>query len=93
MGISARVKNDTCYIRSVSIDSYSKVPIFWIGLNIANNNVRASNINTSIIQHPTIEGISNQENAKTPDLSNANTVESVLNALKEQYPDLFNNAV
>lgn len=40
-----------------------------------------------------INGISTQDNAKTPDLSNATTVEEVLNALKEQYPDIFNNAV
>ena len=40
-----------------------------------------------------IDGIGTQENAKTPDLSNAGTVEDVLNALKSQYPELFNNAV
>ena len=40
-----------------------------------------------------IEGTGTQDGSKTPDLSNANTVEDVLNALKSQYPDLFNNAV
>lgn len=40
-----------------------------------------------------IEGISDQEGAKTPDLSNATTVEEALNALTEQYPDLFEKAV
>ena len=40
-----------------------------------------------------IEGIGTQENAKTPDLSNATTVEEALNALKEQYPDIFEKAV
>ena len=40
-----------------------------------------------------ISGIGTQDNAKTPDLSNAATVEESLNALKEQYPDIFNNAV
>ena len=40
-----------------------------------------------------IEGVSNQENAKTPDLSNATTVDEALDALKEQYPELFQSAV
>ena len=40
-----------------------------------------------------IEGTGTQDNAKTPDLSNADTVEDVLNALKSQYPELFENAV
>ena len=40
-----------------------------------------------------VEGIGTQEDAKTPDLSNAETVEDVLNALKSQYPELFDNAV
>ena len=40
-----------------------------------------------------VDGIGTQDGAKTPDLSNAGTVEDVLNALKEQYPEIFNNAV
>lgn len=40
-----------------------------------------------------IDGIGTQDNAKTPDLSNATTVEDALNKLKEQYPDLWNNAI
>ena len=40
-----------------------------------------------------IDGIGTQENAKTPDLSNATTVQEALDALKEQYPELFQNAV
>lgn len=40
-----------------------------------------------------IDGIGTQDNAKTPDLSSADTVEDVLNALKNQYPELFQNAV
>ena len=40
-----------------------------------------------------VDGIGTQDNAKTPDLSNADTVEDVLNALKSQYPQLFENAV
>lgn len=40
-----------------------------------------------------IEGIGKQENAKTPDLSNAKTVQETLDALKAQYPELFEQAV
>lgn len=40
-----------------------------------------------------IDGVGNQDNAKTPDLSNATTVQEALDALKEQYPQLFENAV
>ena len=40
-----------------------------------------------------VDGIGTQEGAKTPDLSNADTVAEVLNALKTQYPELFQNAV
>ena len=40
-----------------------------------------------------IDGISDQENAKIPDLSGATNPDDALNKLKEQYPDLWNNAV
>jgi len=40
-----------------------------------------------------IDGISDQDGAKTPDLSGVDTVDDALNKLKEQYPDLFTNAV
>ena len=44
------------------------------------------------IEHA-IEGVGTQEGAKTPDLSGATTPDDALNKLKEQYPDLWNNAV
>ena len=40
-----------------------------------------------------INGIGTQDNAKTPDLSKATTVQEVLDTLKDQYPELFQNAV
>lgn len=40
-----------------------------------------------------VDGVSNQPNATTPDLSNVNSVNDALNALKTQYPDLFANAI
>lgn len=44
------------------------------------------------IEHA-IDGVGDQDNAKTPDLSNATTVQEALDALKEQYPELFDKAV
>lgn len=40
-----------------------------------------------------IDGIGTQDNAKTPDLSGANTVDETLAKLKEQYPELFEKAI
>lgn len=40
-----------------------------------------------------IDGITNQDGAKTPDLSGADTPEEALNKLKEQYPDLWDKAI
>lgn len=40
-----------------------------------------------------VAGIGTQDNAKTPDLSGANTVDETLAKLKEQYPELFEKAI
>lgn len=40
-----------------------------------------------------IDGISNQDNAIIPDLSNANNIDDVLNILKNALPNVFNNAI
>ena len=40
-----------------------------------------------------ITGIGKQEGAKTPDLSGATTVDEALNALQQQYPEVFADAV
>lgn len=40
-----------------------------------------------------IDGIGNQDNAIIPDLSNANSIDDVLNILKNVLPDIFNNAI
>ena len=40
-----------------------------------------------------IDGIGTQDGAKTPDLSGATTVQDTLDALKQQYPELFAQAV
>lgn len=39
------------------------------------------------------EGVGTQENAKTPDLSTAKTITEILNTLKNQFPELWENAV
>lgn len=40
-----------------------------------------------------VEGIGTQDGAKTPDLSGATTVDEALNALQQQYPEVFADAV
>jgi hypothetical protein len=40
-----------------------------------------------------ITGIGKQDGAKTPDLSNAKTVDEALNTLQQQYPEVFADAV
>lgn len=40
-----------------------------------------------------ISGVGTQDNATVPDLSNANSVDDVLNILKNTYPNIFNNAI
>ena len=40
-----------------------------------------------------VDGIGTQEGAKTPDLSGATTVDEALNALQQQYPEVFADAV
>lgn len=40
-----------------------------------------------------IDGVSNQDGATTPDFSGDSSVDDFLTSLKEQYPDLWNNAV
>ena len=49
--------------------------------------------NWNTTETPTTDGIGTQDGAKTPDLSGASTPDEALNKLKEQYPDLWNNAV
>lgn len=44
-------------------------------------------------QHAAVDGIGNQSNATTPNLDGADTVDTVLQKLKEQYPQLWTNAV
>lgn len=68
-----------------------------------NENVNTSNMNLTIKSHiaylllygasKIITGIGTQDDAITPDLSKANTPEEALNKLKEQYPDLWDNAI
>lgn len=40
-----------------------------------------------------LDGVSSQDNATIPDLSGANSVEDVLNILKNTLPNIFNNAI
>lgn len=68
-----------------------------------NENVKTSKIDLPIASNiaylllygysKIITGIGTQDDAITPDLSEANTPEEALNKLKEQYPDLWDNAI
>lgn len=49
--------------------------------------------NGDMIDAGGIEGISNQEGATSPDFSGCTTPADYKNALQQQYPDLFNNAI
>lgn len=49
--------------------------------------------NKAITEEISIDGVSTQPNATTPDLSKASSVNDALSALKNQYPDLFANAI
>ncbi len=66
------------------------------------NNKRPNNGNNSYIAYALLygnlvesnpDGISDQNNAKFPDMSTWNTPDDVLKSLKDTYPELWNNAV
>jgi len=65
----------------------------FIGINTNNpiGNNFIGNINSEI--EYAIDGIGTQDGAKTPDLSGATTVDEALNALQQQYPEVFADAV
>lgn len=50
-------------------------------------------LSSKYISGSNIDGIGTQDGAKTPDLSNAKTVDEALNALQQQYPEMFADAV
>lgn len=50
-------------------------------------------LNYGILTESGIDGVGTQENAIVPDLSNANSVNDVLNILKNILPQIFNNAI
>lgn len=77
------VSNITLDIANIKVKGFNwnlEKQILWL---IANKTVTTSNI----------DGVSTQPNATTPDLSNASSVNDALSALKNQYPDLFANAI
>lgn len=65
-------------VQSNSLTRY----IIWL---LANKSIITSSGN--------YEGVGNQPDATIPDLSNANSIEDVLNALKTSNPSLFDNAI
>lgn len=66
------------------------------GVNLSNedaHNIMWLMLYYGVLTESGIDGVGTQENAKVPDLSNANTVDDVLNILKNTYPNIFNNAI
>lgn len=63
----------------------------FIGKN--KKNVKTDSYLILSLLESSVDGISNQTGASTPNLSDAKTVDDVLKKLKEQYPNLWNNAV
>lgn len=89
---SAVISGSECNIYNATVKKDTD-RINFIGYKIFVHSINASNINTSITQQPSVEGIGTQDNAKTPDLSGVNTVDETLAKLKEQYPELFEKAI
>ena len=50
-------------------------------------------INRSIVNTSGLDGVGTQDGSTVPDLSGANSVEDVLNILKNSLPNIFNNAI
>lgn len=73
----------------------SDVPLIKFKTNsIPNFNTKVAWLVTyNSIRESSVDGVSTQPDARTPDLSNVNSVNDALNALKTQYPDLFVNAI
>lgn len=88
--IDGSISNDNKEQKVLIEDKITRYSISeFIGINPYNNYI--GNINGSV--ESAIDGVGTQEGAKTPDLSGVNSVDGALNKLKDQYPDLWNNAV
>lgn len=71
-------KTDIVKDRYNSLRSQIICALLYFGVNVLN---------------PAVDGVGNQDDATIPDLSNANTVDDVLNILKNTLPNIFNNAI
>lgn len=60
--------------------------------NVTQHQTDLSNYGTLLLQ-PAVSGTGTQPNATTPDISTANSVATVLELLKAQFPELWTNAV
>lgn len=80
---------------------FNSIPIWNVNQILCNISVRQSSLNNANqvalygewATKSTIDGVSNQENANLPDTSNWTSLQNTLDSLKQQYPDLWANAV
>lgn len=93
---SVTYHNETFYVKSATTTGANVT-----GVDI---NIVPSSIPADIVQQLSyvilfgysiggIDGITNQDGATLPDISDWNDVASTLNSLKQQYPDMWNNAM
>lgn len=100
LGISSYTYNDQTVYYFEQPVSDDAVPVYvgetTTSLGASEENLRALAwllVYGDAADQPSVPGITNQVGGITPDLSNANTVAEVLQALQEQYPGMFSNAV
>jgi hypothetical protein len=99
--IGVQTSRDMPYfqINAVTNPSNYRVTVYFVGENISTTisygtNVRdLSGFDCTFSESSPIEGVSNQEDATLPDTSTWNDIPSTLQSLKQQYPDMWNDAL
>ena len=75
------------------ITIFHKLATSTININTDDEAIIRAIYKSGITTSGGIDGIGTQDSAKIPDLSGVNTVDETLSKLKEQYPELFENAI
>lgn len=97
--ISDIVINKPVYLGSVSSSTYNEIKSMVPVIKYKENNISGffSKVGWLIVykstQKSAVDGVGTQPDAIVPDLSGANSVEDVLNILKNTLPNIFNNAI
>lgn len=97
--VSDIVINKPVYLGSVSSSTYNEIKSMVPVIKYKENNISGffSKVGWLIVykstQKSAVDGVGTQPDAIVPDLSGANSVEDVLNILKNTLPNIFNNAI